>query len=174
MVGEPGVFQPEDGTPGGFRGGSQMQRDMVRSRPRGRCECGVGKGKAPFRIDEHPIQPSEDRGVLLVGPGKLAVEKGNFEEAQLIYEVVKGGGLLGIDISVRLITGSPDQVEVTHESSRASDGREIFSEGGQERLLKLVEARPVNVDDYEGEIVGPHSKGCSNREIVNGVMKELQ
>jgi hypothetical protein len=66
---------------------------------------------------------------LLVGPGKLSVQKGDLKEAEGIDEVVKGGRLLGVDVPVGLITGCTNKVEVAHESRRARESDEGIRKG---------------------------------------------
>jgi hypothetical protein len=120
---------------------------MIRRGSRRGGESGVGKSEAPFRINEDPVQSSKDRRILLVGPGELSVQERNFKEAEGIDEVVKAGSFLGVDVPVRLVAGSANQVEVTHDGRRARKGHEDIRKGVEKRLLEVMEARAIDIDD---------------------------
>jgi hypothetical protein len=81
---------------------------MIRGWPDGRSESGVRKGKAPVRVDKNSVEPGKNRRVLLIRPGELAVEKGNFKEAQPVNEPVEGGGLDGVEIATGFVARRAD------------------------------------------------------------------
>jgi hypothetical protein len=111
---------------------------------------------------------------LLVRPGELAVQKRDFQEAEIIDEPVEKVCLGRVKVSIGFIAGGPDKVEIPHDGSRPRDRSKDLSQGVKKALLLVMETRSINVNDGKGEVVGTIGEGSGDREIVDGVVDKLQ
>jgi hypothetical protein len=125
-------------------------------------------------VDQDTVKAGEDRRVLLVGPGELAVQERDLKEAKGVYKVIKGGGFGGVDGTIGLIPRGADEVEISQESNRTCERGKDLLKRGKETGFEGMSARSVDIDNGEQKVVGAMGEGGGDREIVNGVMGKIE
>jgi hypothetical protein len=173
-VPEPGILQTKNGAPRCFRGGSQMEGHMVRGGSGRGGEGRVRERQTPLGVYEDPIEAGKDRGGLLVGPSELAVEERDFHQPKGVDKVVEHGCLNRVEIAIRLIPGGPGEIKVSQKGDRSREGGKNLGQRGKEGLFLVVVARAINIHNGEGEIIGLPGEGGRDREVIDGVVEELE
>jgi hypothetical protein len=171
---EPGIFQAEDSAPRRFRGSSQVEGHMVRGGSGRGGEGRVRERQTPLGVYEDPIEAGKDRGGLLVGPSELAVEERDFHQPKGVDKVVEHGCLNRVEIAIRLIPGGPGEIKVSQKGDRSREGGKNLGQRGKEGLFLVVVARAINIHNGEGEIIGLPGEGGRDREVIDGVVEELE
>jgi hypothetical protein len=104
----------------------------------------------------------------------LPIGERDIDQPEIVDGVVEKGSFRDVKIIVGLIAGRSDKVKIPHDGNRTRKRCKDLGEGVEETGFLVMDARAIDVDNREREVVSAEREGGSYRELINGVMKQLQ
>jgi hypothetical protein len=119
-------------------------------------------------VEKGKVKMGYDRGVSLVRSLVEAVKQREIKKGQIADGIAERGGVVHVEISIILIRGVSDEVEVANNPPRDTNGEGDGGEISEERLGQGVVSGGVNIGDGNGIV------GGDGGEVVSVKVERLQ
>jgi hypothetical protein len=143
----PGVVKAEGFRFGDGSGNFHFKGHMIGGGAGQRGEVGIRQDSIPSQANEGTIEPFKSGDVTFVGPGKVPIKEGQFNQAKVMNHIIKSFSFGAMKVGIIFLGGISNHVKIAADQPRRVSRRSKVLELSKKRRAQVWGGRSINIRD---------------------------